>query len=683
MPAYATNDIRNIALVGNTGVGKTSLIEALFLEAGVLRQKGSIAKGTTLCDYLPQEKQHQHSLHPKVVSLDHRGRHINLLDTPGAPDLFGRALAMLPAVETVAVVIDARTGPDVTARRMMEQAAARSLDRIVVVSHIDAEDVDLERCLATIQDVFGAHCLPLNLPASKGAAVVDCYFAPAGGATDFSTVAEAHTRLVDQVVEVDEALMQVYLEQGEELKPEQLHDAFEAALRESHLIPVCFVSAQTGAGVAELLRVVTDLMPNPTEGVPPVFYDGDGSDARPVHFTADPAKHVLAHVFKVAIDPFVGRTAHFRVHQGTITKDGQLFIGTARKALRVAHLFKPQGKDLQEVDAAIPGDICALAKIDDLVFDSVLHDSHDEDHIHLQSIAFPPPMHGVAVTTKSRGDEQKISDALHKLRAEDPSLVIDYNPTLNETVLRAMGELHLRVLLEDLRERFHVDVSTSPPKVPYRETITAGGEGHYRHKKQTGGAGQFAEVYLRVQPLARGEGFRFVDQVVGGAIPRQFIPAVEKGVRQALRDGAFAGYELHDLEVQLYDGKFHPVDSKEVAFVTAGRKAFVEAVQAAQPVLLEPIVRLDVVAPSGSVGDVTRDLTGKRARINSTDAAGGGFATVSAQVPLSELEGYQAQLKSMTAGAGSYTIEFSHYDRAPAKLQSELVAAYRPAASDD
>ena len=683
MLANATNEIRNIALVGNSGVGKTSLIEALFLETGILRQKGSIAKGTTLADHLPQEKLHQHSLQPKVLSLDHRGCHINLVDTPGAPDLFGRALAMLPAVETAAVTIDARSGPDMTARRMMEQAAARHLDRLIIISHIDVEGVDLEGCLKSIQALFGRHCLPLNLPAEHGAAVVDCYFAPAGGTTDFSAVAEAHTRLVDQVVEVDEALMRLYLEQGEALAPAQLHDAFEAALREGHLIPVCFVSAQTGAGVAELLRIFTDLMPNPTEGVPPVFHDGGGDDARAVHFTPDPARHVLAHVFKIAIDPFVGRTAFFRVHQGTITKDSQLFIGEARKAFRVAHLFEPHGRDLQEVDRAIPGDIGAVAKVDELTFDSVLHDNHDEDRIHLQSIAFPPPMHGVAVTAKSRGDEQKISDALQKLAAEDPSLAVDYNPALNETVLRAQGDLHLRVLLEDLRDRFHVEVNTSPPKVPYRETITTSAESHYRHKKQTGGAGQFAEVSLRVAPLARGEGFRFVDRVVGGAIPRQFIPAVEKGVRQALRDGVFAGYELHDLEVVLYDGKYHPVDSKEVAFVTAGRKAFVDAIRAAAPVVLEPIVSLDIIAPNTAVGDVTRDLNGKRARINGTDAAGGGLARISAHVPLSELDGYPAHLKSITAGAGSFTIAFSHYERAPAKLQAELVAAYRPAAAED
>ncbi len=682
MANYTTEDIRNIALVGPGGAGKTSLVEALFFAAGILKQKGSVQKGNTLCDYLVSEQAHQHSLGSAVVSLDYDGRHINLIDTPGAPDFVGRALAVLPAVETVVVVINAQSGPDMVARRLMQAAKDLGLGRLIVVNQIDAPEADLAGCLAQIREAFGSECLPLNLPANGGTTVLNCFLSPNGGDADFSSVEQAHTELVDQVVELDDTLMELYLEQGDELSPEQLHDPFEKALRVHHLVPVCFTSALTDVGVAELLKIFATLMPNPSEGNPPTFFTGQGDEIEAIEIKTDANAHVVAHVFKVNIDPFIGRLGIFRIHQGTVTKDSQLFIGNARKPFRVGHLLRVQGKDTEEMGAGIPGDICAVAKIDFIEFDSVLHDSHDEDQIHLKSIEFPAPMQGIAVTAKSRGDESKISDTLRKLASEDPSIRIEHNHAMNETVIRAMGELHLRVLLEDLKDRFNVEVETHPPKIPYRESITIAAEGHFRHKKQTGGAGQFGEVYLRIKPLARGEGFQFVDKIVGGVIPRQFIPAVEKGVRQALADGVIAGFELQDVEVSVYDGKHHPVDSKEVAFFTAGKKAFMAAVGKAKPVILEPIVNVLIVAPNESMGDITGDLSSKRGRINNTTAQSGGTAAISAQVPLSELEGYQSQLKSITGGAGNFSLEFSHYDPVPNKTQQELKSAFKPAVDE-
>lgn len=683
MPAYTTNDIRNIALVGAAGAGKTMLVEALFAAAGAIKQKGEIARGTTICDYLPQEHTLKHSLDSAVVSLDVQGRHLNIIDTPGAPDFVGRALSVLPAVETVAVVVDARSGPDITARRMMQWARNRGLDRIVIVNHIDEAAQGLEACLAKIQDVFGPECLPLNLPARRGAEVVDCFFKPNGAGTDFSSVEQAHTEIIDQVVEVDDQLMELYLEQGEEITLDQLHDPFEKALREDHLVPVCFTSAESDAGIAELLDVFCKLMPNPAEGNPPDFFRGEGDAGEPVHFSPDPKGHVLAHTFKVNIDPFIGRLGIFRIHQGTVSKDSQLVVGDARRPFRVAHLLTLRGGQTDEVDAGVPGDICAVAKVDEIEFDTVLHDSHDDDEIHLRSIDLPTPMQGVALTAKSRGQEQKLSDALAKLRAEDPSIVIEHNHAQNQTIMRAVGDLHLRVLLEGLQERFNVEVETSPPKIAYRETVQAPAEGHYRHKKQTGGAGQFGEVWLRIKPLPRGEGFRFVDEVVGGAIPRQFIPAVEKGLRQAMEQGVVAGFPLQDIEVAVYDGKHHAVDSKEIAFVTAGKRAFMEAVKSANPVVLEPIVSVEIVSPAANVGDITGDLSSRRGRINETTANEDGTSGISALVPLAELDGYQSQLRAMTAGAGTFTVEFSHYDPVPARTQKELAEAYKPTDSED
>ncbi len=683
MSGYTTTDIRNIALVGASGSGKTTLIEVLSVAAKRIAQRGHVGKGTTLCDYLPQERALQHSLKAAFVDVDHGGVHLNLIDTPGSPDFVGRALAVLPAVETVAVVVNAATGPDMTTRLFMDWAAARGLDRLIIINRIDTPGAAPADCLRQVQQAFGAECLPLNLPAAQGARVEDCYFTPSGGATDFSSVAAAHTQLIDQVVEVDDALMALYLEQGELLSPTQLHAPFEQALREGHLIPVCFCAAETGVGIEALLEVFVQLMPNPTEANPPPFYNGTDDDAHRIVSSGSPSGHVLAHVVKLAIDPFVGRLGVLRVHQGTLRKDMQLFVNDARKPFKLGHLYKLRGRETIEIETAIAGDLCAIAKVDSLAFDAVIHDSHDEDKIHLRAPTLPVPMHGVALTPKSRGDEQRVSDALHKIAAEDSSLRIEYHHALNETVLYGMGELHLRVVLDDLRERFHVQVQTAPPKIPYRETISVEAQGHYRHKKQTGGAGQFGEVYLRIRPLPGFEGFRFLDETVGGTIPRQFLPAVEKGVRQALQDGVIAGYALQGIEVAVYDGKSHAVDSKEIAFVTAGRKAFTAAVRNAQPLVLEPLVDVEITTTATSVGDITADLATKRARILRTDMLASGLNLICAEVPLAELNGYQARLKSLTSGSGQFTQRFNRHEPVPAKIQAELIASFRPRARED
>ena len=680
MPEYTTDDIRNVALVGHGAAGKTTLAEALLAHAGVIGAPGSVMKGTSVCDFEPQEKEHRHSLYSAVASFDHGSRHVNLVDTPGYPDFLGRALPILAAVETAAVVVDARQGIQMVTRRMMEAAAQRGLARMVVVNKIDADEIDPESLLASLVEAFGSECLPINLPADGGRSVVDCFFAPGDGPTDFSSVDETHTRIVDQVVEVDEALMELYLEQGEELEADKLHDAFEKALREGHLIPVCFTSAETGAGVPELAAVIEKVMPSPPEANRPPFRDAAGE---PAEVAPEPGGAVLAHVFKVSIDAFVGRLGVFRIHRGTVTKDSQLHIGDARKPVKVGHLFALQGKDHVEIDAGIPGDICAVAKIDEVVYDVVMHAAPDDAGLALAAPDLPAPMLGLAISARTRGDEQKLGDALSKLAAEDPCLAIEHNAIFNETVLRGLGDLHLRMVLEKMKDRYNVEVDTRPPKIAYRETIRKPAEGHHRHKKQTGGAGQFGEVYLRVEPLARGAGFEFVDAVVGGVIPHQFIPAVEKGVRQVLATGAVAGYPIHDVRVTVYDGKHHSVDSKEVAFVTAGKKAFVDAVVKASPIVLEPIVDIHVTVPQENMGDVTGDLSSKRGRISGTEAMSGGMVVVSGRAPLSELGSYQSELKSVTGGAGSYAMELSHYDPVPANIQQQLVTEFRPAADED
>jgi len=677
MSDYNAEDVRNIALVGHAGSGKTTLVEALLAASGVIATPGSVARGTTVCDYDPMEKEYKHSLDIGITSFNAHGKHVNIIDTPGFPDFLGRSASILPAVETAVVVINAQAGIEPLTQRMMKLADDRKLCRLIIVNKVDAEGVDLEELTHQIRETFGPECLPINLPAQGGKKIIDCFFQPTSTPTDFSSVEEAHGRIIDQVVEVDEELMEIYLEQGQDLQPEQLHDAFEKSLRQRHLIPICYLSAETRIGVPELMQILERLMPNPAEGNPPPYMKGEGADMVPVNVNPDPDQHVLAHIFKVINDPFRGKLGIFRIHQGRVTPNTQLFIGDARKPFKVNHLYRLHGNEQIEVQEGVPGDILAIARVDEVHFDAVLHDSHDEDHHHLRSIECPVPLYGLAISPKKRGDEQKLTDALHKLEAEDPCFHVEHNIATNETVMRGLGELHMKVLLRRLSDQFHVEVDTRPPRIPYRETITGKAEGHHRHKKQTGGAGQFGEVFIRIEPLDRGGGFEFVDAVVGGAIPNQFIPSVEKGVRQILDEGAIAGYPLQDVRVTLYDGKFHPVDSKDIAFATAGRKAFLEAIDKAKPVILEPIVKIRITAQNSAMGDLAGDLSSRRGRVLGSDAAAMGQIAINGEVPLAELEGYESRLKSLTGGEGSYAIEFSHYEAVPASVQKQLQDAYQ------
>ena len=680
--SHSTDAIRNIALAGHAGAGKTTLLEALLHAGGAIQTAGTIERGNTVSDFDPMEKERGHSMQAALVSIDHGNCHINLIDTPGYADFRGPTLSALAAVETCIVVVNASNGIEHSTRRLMDYARQRSLARVLVINRIDTE-CDLAALTAELREEFGSECLPINLPADGARKVVDCFFKPEGK-SDFSSVTEAHQQILDQVVEINEKVMNRYLDEGERaLKGSELHDAFEQCLREGHLVPICFVSARSGAGVAQLLELIERLLPNPLEGNPPPFIKGEGANAKPIIAVADPARHVIADVFKIANDPFVGKLSIFRIYQGTVRKDTQLFIDDGKKPFKVGHLFRIHGKDHIEIDSAIAGDIAAVAKIDDIHFDAVLHDSHDEDQIHLKPLNFPQPMFGLAIEPAHKGQEQKLANALARLGEEDPCFRVEHNKELNETIIRGLTDLHLKLTLERMKDRYAVEVTTHRPGIAYRETIAALAEGHHRHKKQTGGAGQFGEVHLRVEPLPRGGGFEFGDEIKGGAIPGQYLPAIEKGVRFVLEHGAVAGYQMQDVRVIVTDGKFHSVDSKEVAFVSAGKKAFLDAIGKAKPLLLEPIVNMDVNVPETNMGDVTGGLAGKRARIHGTDSMRGGELVIKAQVPLAELADYQTELKAMTGGRGRYTIEFSHYEPVPPNVQRQLIDAYKPRIEED
>jgi elongation factor G len=669
---------RTLALVGPSAAGKTSLVEALLWKAGALGAPGSVEKGSTVSDFDPLEKRALRSLNAALVHFEHLGIRTHLIDTPGAPDLLGQSLPALEAVETAAIVINASAGIEPMAVRMMQWAQERERDRIIVVSKIDAQGVNLEALVSQIQEAFGKECLPVNLPSQKGERVVDCFYhlSDDGPPPDFSSVEAAHRALVEQVVEVDAAFTERYLNEGD-VDPKELHAPLEQAMREGHLVPICFVSARTGAGVTELLDVIEKLLPDPTESNPPAFLEGVGPDAKPHTAEVDPDKHVLAHVFKITQDPYVGKMGVIRVHQGTITKDSQLYVGDGRRPFKVGHLFMLQGKELKEVQKAVPGDLCAIAKVEELHYDAVLHDAAEDSHIHLKPLQFPVPVHGLAIDPKRRGDEQRLHDILIKLVSEDPCLKVDHIATTNETVVYGLGELHVKTLLDRLQEVHNCQVSTRPPRIAYRETVTGNAEGHHRHKKQTGGAGQFGEVFLRIEPLPRGSGFEFADEVKGGAIPHNFMPAVEKGVRMAMEQGVVAGYPVVDLKVIVYDGKHHTVDSKEIAFIQAGKKALIEAVQAARPCVLEPIVNVEITAPEQNMGDITGDLASRRGQVSGTQSNSAGALTVLAMAPLSELSSYQSRLNSLTGGQGRYTVQFSHYEPVPPTVQAQLASQYK------
>lgn len=684
MALYTTTDIRNIAMTGAAGAGKTTLVEAMLHAAGEIESVGSIEKGNTVCDSDDLEKEYGHGIDSAIVHFDHNGAHVNIIDTPGIPGFFGKAVAALPAVETQVVMIDASVGIDTTTRKLMKIGRDRELPQVILVNKIDHCE-DLGALLEQIQKTFGSECRPVNLPAEDGKAVINC-FSNAVGDSDLGDVADFHTGIVDQVVEVDEALMEAYLEQGE-VSPEQLHGPFEAALRQAHLVPVMFMSAKENIGVSEFMNFIANLCPNPLEGNPRTFVIHEGDAQEEWHATND-GEHPVAHVFKVSADPYVGKLCVFRVHQGALNPKVHPRVGDSKKPLRLSHVFKLQGKDHVEIPEVISGDIGAVAKVEELHYGSVMHDASISEQMKIKPLPMPKPMYGLAIDAANRNAETKIGEALTKLQGEDPTLEVDRVAATGDLVLRGLGDIHLRVKLRLMKDRYGVEVETRTPKVAYKETITTGAEGHHKHKKQSGGSGQFGEVYLRVEPAvgeeteASPDGFVFVDDTFGGSVPKQFMPAIEKGVKSVMCDGAIAGYPMYNIKVIVYDGKHHAVDSKEIAFMTAGKKAFIEAVKKAKPVLLEPFVKMHIAIPMDMIGDISSDMSGRRGRILGTEMLPGDQALLEAEAPLSEVMSYTNQLKSITGGTGSYEMEYSHDERTPANVQKDVIKSFQPTSDD-
>jgi elongation factor G len=670
--------IRNLVLVGHGGSGKTTLVETFLNKAGATQRVGTVEQGNTVCDFDDLEKERHHSIDSACVWFDYKDTRIDLIDTPGYPDFIGQALTGLAGAETAMLVVSAVTGIEVNTRKMFNAAGDYGLARIVVISKIDHENIDLDTLVNNLQETFGKNVLPVNLPAGGGKSVINCL--TGSGDTDFSDVETAKMALMDAIVETDEKLMERYLA-GETIAPKEANTALENAIAVGAVVPILFTSAKTGVGVAELMDFMVDACPNPAEGLKRTLVTGKG-DAQTKEIIVPKADGpFIAQIIKSYSDHKSNiKYSLIRIHSGQLKADTSFHINEDKHTVRAGHVYLVRGAENHETPEASAGMICALGKLEELKFgDTILVGKNGT----LPMVPLPVPMFSLAIEPKSRGDEQKISGVLARMAEEDKTFKITHDRQTNELVVSGIGDLHLRVMLQRMEKRFKLEVTTKVPKIPYRETITALAEGHYRHKKQTGGAGQFGEVYLKVEPAERNAGFQFVDEIFGGAIPGQFLPAVEKGVHDLMEQGVIAGFPLQDVRVRVYDGKHHPVDSKEVAFRIAGKLATKDAILKAKPVLLEPVVTLEVTVPAQFVGDITGDLSGRRGRILGQDILPGNMAVIKAQVPLSEVAQYNSQLRSVTGGQGSYTMELSHYDVVPPNIQQEIVKQYKPKTAEE
>jgi len=701
MADVTTQNIRNVALVGHGATGKTTLADLLLFKAGVASRAGSVDDGSSLLDTDDEEKDRNSTISSSIIQFDHAGKRVQLIDTPGFPDFCGQMIGALAAVETAVVAISAGAGIEVNTRRAFHAAGDAGLGRMILINKCDMDNVDFAGLVGEIQEAFGRGCVPLNVPVGTGgdfSGVVSTLEVP-GEVPDGVELdpVEVNQSLLDAIVEADEELMERYLE-DEELSQEELSSGVSTAIAAGTLIPIFCSSTKTDVGVDEFLNGLVSCSLAPADVARTA---SSGGEDVAIDVAGD---SLVAQVFKTRIDPFVSKMSFIRVFSGTLKKDSSVQVPRIGKTVKIGHLLSVNGAEQEGVDQVVAGQIVALVKMEDLKVSDTLATVAGTE---VAAIKFPRPMVGLAVEPKSQADQTKISGALQKIEEEDSTFKVERQSQTKEMVMMGMSELHLQVIENRMASRDRVEMVTRSPKIPYRETVSGSGEGSYRHKKQTGGAGQFAEVHFRVQSLTQEFGepddffikanfenlrsfnyddnlnYCFIDRVSGGSVPNNFIPAVEKGVRERMEQGVIAGYQVQDCTCELYFGKDHPVDSNETAFKTAANRCFREVFQQANPVLLEPIVRLEITVPDSHLGDITSDLNTRRGRMEGMDNAGGGFQVVMAKVPLAEVTTYSRSLSSMTGGQGSYTYEFSHYEPVPPQEQSKIVAASKRAGGDD
>ncbi|NOT01092.1 MAG: elongation factor G [Phycisphaerales bacterium] len=663
-------NIRNIAFVGHTGAGKTSLAEACLLEAGLLKRLGAITDGTCALDFTAEEKEKQCSLQAAICTFNRGDTQINLIDTPGSPDFCGQAIPALGAVETAVLVVSATAGVEVNTRKMFERAKGYGLAVMFVVNKIDGENVNLPEVVESIQSSFGAMCLPVNLPTNNGKGVIDVM--TGSGEPDFGDVGAARTAAIEAIVGADDALMERYLG-GDVAEAEAAKFAPKAVAR-GELMPIVFTASRTAVGIGEFLNTVTSLCPSPVAGKQRVLVTEDGANEE---IQPDPAGALVGLVFKVGSDDRTHiKYALVRIFHGTLKSDVTICTLKERKGMRPGQLHRMSGAEQKDMQEAVAGDIVALAKLDVHVGDVVFTKTGGR----IATVPMPTPMFSLAINPKARGDEDKIGSAFKRYMEEDPCFILEYHAATHESVIRGIGDLHLRTMLQRLVSHYKVEVETRPPRIPYRETITGSARDvEYTHKKQTGGSGQYGKVVINLHPKPRGEGYEFVDKIFGGAIDGPFRVSVDKGIQAQLHDGVLAGYPIVDVQVELTDGKTHAVDSKDIAFQIAGRGAFREAFMKAKPVFLEPIVNVEVTAPMANLGDLQGDMASRRGRVEGQEMLPGQMAMLHGKVPLSEMSDYHSRLSSVSGGQGSFVMELSHYEQVPSNVQQRIIDEHQKA----
>ena len=676
MGQYETKDIRNVAFVGHGASGKTSLVEGILFKAGATKRLGSVDDGTSISDFDPEEKERKTTIDSSILHCSWQDREINIIDTPGYPDFISGSIAALNAVETAIVVIAATSGIQVNTQKMWDIAGDAGLARMVVITKIDGDNIDFPALLQSIQDAFGEECLPLTLPVGHGSefkGVVDIFNLPEEIPEDvIGDVDGCREKFLEGIVCVCDETMEKYLD-GQEIEVEKLHGCFTTAVASGSVVPILCCDNKKGLGIEDIAAVISQYTPSPENGLIRKCVGAEGDEAAAEEKDVEVSKSApfSAQVFKSITDPFVGKMSFFRVYSGELKGHPEVYNVRTEKNEKIGHMFKTFGKEQQEISGAIPGDIVTISKIEDISISDTLCDPHVK--VRFKDIKFPTPMASLAIEPKSRGAEQKISETLHRLVVEDSTFKVSRDVQTHELVVTGMSNLHLDVILSRLKNRYEIEVESRQPKIPHKETITKKANAQYKHKKQTGGKGQYGEVYLRIEPLERGSGFEYVSKIVGGAIPSQYIPAVEKGLRETIAKGILSNNPIVDVKVELYDGTFHNVDSSEAAFKIAASKAFHLAFNDAKPVLLEPVVNIEVTIPSEFMGDITGNLSSRRGRVQGMDSFGD-LQVLKASIPMDEVKNYETELKSMTGGRGSYTMELSHYDVVPSHLTQAIIA---------
>jgi elongation factor G len=674
---YAADHIRNVAVVGHGSTGKTSLVEAMLFVAKATDRLGKVDDGTSTTDFDPEEQRRKHTINAALAPLEWKDHKINVIDAPGYPDFVGEVVGALRAADGAVVVVDAVSGVQVQTEVAWTQADRAGVSRLVVVNRLDRENANFEQALDSLRARFGSTVAPLQIPIGSEAGfsgVVDLLemkaysfaggqVSPADVPVDLAPAAQAaRERLMEAAAETDDALVEKYLETGE-LTQDELTRGLHAGVKAGTLVPVLCAAATKLIGISPILDAVVALLPSPVEAA---------EKAEPA-LRPDEAGHLAALVFKTVADPYVGKLSYFRVYSGTMKADSAVVNASKQKPERIGHVYFVRGKHQEPAGQITAGDVGAVAKLADTSTGDTLA---AKDHpVVLPSVEFPQPVISMAVEPKSKGDEDKMGTSLQRLTEEDPTFHVRRDAELRQTVISGMGESHLEIMADRLRRKFSVDVALALPKVPFRETVRGKGKAQGRYVKQTGGRGQYGVCFVEIEPLARGSGFEFVDKIFGAAIPNQFIPSVEKGVRKATGEGVLAGAPVVDVRVILYDGKYHDVDSSDIAFQIAGSMAFREAATAAGLVLLEPIMDLQVFVPEDQMGDVIGDLNAKRGRIQGMEPQGNGTTVVRAQVPQAEILRYASDLRSMTGGRGTFEMAFSHYEEVPPHIADRLVAS--------